>query len=894
MACKLTAVIVIIGNSFPFNEAQAVKAYTDEPAGFRLMTPLRSQRIGESRLPAPWGNQDHRHHVPGLPAAELAQQSTSKVPPFWAPYLEQRGYPFRLWVQDIMLWCAATELQPAQRGPAIVQRLGGTARDLCREVPVENIAHGRFDNAGNQIEDGVQMLVAGLRRRFGPLDVQTSISTIVELLTFRRKGGESIDDAITRFEALRARVSGLDDPFVLPVPVTALLFLEALHVPKAVYPLVLQGNNGQLPTTPEQLNAVMFTVRQQGHFAEHTHAGPANLAEGHRVAGGHHWFIGDAAAGSSAWSDTAAYMYGQGAAGTSSATSAGPVMTTDSYVVKDNDGYECCAACASYLYEDEPGDEGSMTDDDELDITEFTPEELQEYYGDSEGWDYETLLHDYMFAKRRFRHFVQRHSRRHRFPRSNWSLKIRGKGDYHKGGGKGKGKGYHFGGSVVNPGSLAGGKGKRKKGGGHFMSGSPGATNPRGRDGTIMKCHECGSEQHLVAACPKRKGKGKGKHFMAWGGSASADQSPPPTGASSSTTALAAYSPTPAQPRTGALAGTLHWFTKASKHYSVRIDDLEANSSSLDYADWDTLDMRDNNIDEDEMLSEIQASTIEVQANTTEDQDPGEAPLTPPVSAAPQTSPGSSPGWFPWWRVDQLEDDGDTYLVRTRMKNRSGEALLVDPGSPGNLTGDEWGKRMAEQQQKAGYPPPTQTPLDKVLEVGGVGSGSQQATHTHRYQLALQGGQLATYDAPVLPNSSVPALLGRKTLRDQRILLDCFNNRMYRIGPGGYSLQLSPGSAQYVLEESHAGHLMLPCDLYEELQASRRLGSTKPVALTTTMCYRPGPAGLHAPPTPEPPPGIPTPVSDGSADKVTASTTSGGGAASSSASGQPDPGSLQL
>ena len=250
-----------------------------EPAGTRPMSPARGVRIGESRLPAPPWQQEG---VPGLPAAELAQQSTSKVPPYWAPYLEQRGYPFRLWAQDVMLWCAATELQPNQRGPAIVQRLGGTARDIMREVPVENIALGRFDAAGNQIEDGVQMLIAGLRRRFGPLDIQTSISTIVELLTFRRSERESIDDAVTRFEALRARVDGLDQPFVLPIPVLSLLFLEALHVPKAVYPLLLQGNMGQLPINSDQLNAMMHMVRQQGHFAEHTHAGPQNLSEGMR------------------------------------------------------------------------------------------------------------------------------------------------------------------------------------------------------------------------------------------------------------------------------------------------------------------------------------------------------------------------------------------------------------------------------------------------------------------------------------------------------------------------------------------------------------------------------------------------------------------------------------
>ncbi|CAK0831488.1 unnamed protein product [Prorocentrum cordatum] len=752
-------------------------AGSTEPPGFRPMSPQRGQRIGESRLPAPQWGQHHEQNVQGLPAAELAQQSTSKVPPFWAPYLEQRGYPFRLWVQDVMLWCAATELQQHQRGPAIVQRLGGTARDLCREVPVEAIAHGRFDQLGNLVEDGVQMLITGLRRRFGPLDVQSSISTIVELLTFRRQERESVDDAITRFEALRARVAQLDDPLVLPTPVLSLLFLEALHVPKAVYPLVLQSNGGQLPLTIDQLNSVIGMVRQQGHFAEHTHAGPQNLSEGYRGKGyhGHHWFTGEHDSGANTWNDTAAYMYGQSAS--SAAGSAG--SAPQHYVVQDDEGYDCCAVCSSYLYEDEPGDDDSMTDDDDLDTSQFTQEELQEYYGDSEGWDYDTLLHEYLFAKRRFRHFVQRNSRRSRFPRSNWSLRMNsGKGGSSFGRGRGHGKGYHFGGSVVNPGSLAGGKGKKKKGGKHYMAGTPGATNPRGSDGRTMRCHECDSETHLVAACPKRKGKGKGKHFMSWN-SGSASTGTQQAGAPAADPTLSAYAPVPAQPRTGALSGVLHWFTEDARTPGLQIDDLDEDTLR-EALSWETLDMRDN-VAEHDMVTEIQAS---MQDRAAEDQ--------PPTTAG-RSAALTSPTWFPWWRVDQFENaSGETYLVRTRMKDRSGEALLVDPGSPGNLTGDEWGNRMAARQQQAGRPPPVRTPLERVLEVGGVGSGSQQATHAHRYQLALQGGQAATYEAPVLPNSSVPALLGRASLRDQRILLDCFNNRMYRIGPGGYSLQLSP------------------------------------------------------------------------------------------------------
>ena len=32
--------------------------------------------------------------------------------------------------------------------------------------------------------------------------------------------------------------------------------------------------------------------------------------------------------------------------------------------------------------------------------------------------------------------------------------------------------------------------------------------NPRGRDGSLTKCHNCGADDHLVARCPKGSGKG--------------------------------------------------------------------------------------------------------------------------------------------------------------------------------------------------------------------------------------------------------------------------------------------------------------------------------------------------------------------------------------------------
>ena len=80
--------------------------------------------------------------------------------------------------------------------------------------------------------------------------------------------------------------------------------------------------------------------------------------------------------------------------------------------------------------------------------------------------------------------------------------------------------------------------------------------------------------------------------------------------------------------------------------------------------------------------------------------------------------------FLPWWE-EKSEDDH--FLVRTSMKARAGEGLLVDPGSPDNLVGSGWSKRMNTLMTSAGGPAARYEP--HYLEVGGVGKGALEA-HT--------------------------------------------------------------------------------------------------------------------------------------------------------------------
>ena len=124
------------------------------------------------------------------------------MPPFWEPTLELRGYPFRVWLQDLDVWAAGTELNAELVAPAVVQRLGGAARKLVRAAPAQELRDGRVNPATQAVDTGFQILVRGLERRFGAFAVVTSTRVIIDLLQFRRKGTESIGEALARFETL--------------------------------------------------------------------------------------------------------------------------------------------------------------------------------------------------------------------------------------------------------------------------------------------------------------------------------------------------------------------------------------------------------------------------------------------------------------------------------------------------------------------------------------------------------------------------------------------------------------------------------------------------------------------------------------------------------------------
>ena len=81
-----------------------------------------------------------------------------------------------------------TDLQPHQQCASVIMRLGGAARDVCRELSQNEILFGGVMN-GQQL-DPISYLVRGLQARFAKFTEETRLAALMEYLAFNRLPGE--------------------------------------------------------------------------------------------------------------------------------------------------------------------------------------------------------------------------------------------------------------------------------------------------------------------------------------------------------------------------------------------------------------------------------------------------------------------------------------------------------------------------------------------------------------------------------------------------------------------------------------------------------------------------------------------------------------------------------
>ena len=80
-----------------------------------------------------------------------------------------------------------------------------------------------------------------------------------------------------------------------------------------------------------------------------------------------------------------------------------------------------------------------------------------------------------------------------------------------------------------------------------------------------------------------------------------------------------------------------------------------------------------------------------------------------------------------------------------------------------------------------------------------------------------------TFEAPVGEGpggEDLPALLGLKSISSRLIETATGSQRLSFAGPGGYEIDWRPGTLHFKLEQALSGHLMVPCDHFEDVRVN--------------------------------------------------------------------------
>ncbi|CAK0884433.1 unnamed protein product [Prorocentrum cordatum] len=194
--------------------------------------------------------------------------------------------------------------------------------------------------------------------------------------------------------------------------------------------------------------------------------------------------------------------------------------------------------------------------------------------------------------------------------------------------------------------------------------------------------------------------------------------------------------------------------------------------------------------------------------------------------------------------------DARYYHAKTALANGA-PALLVDIGAWTNVGGADRGREAAQAALNAGYEP-KQTKLDCPLEIQGVGHGTQKGECKATVPVALMtedgSATMFNYEVPLIDKSpkngmghQLPLIVGLRSLKDKRAVLELEDGKemMTFPGPGGYTIQWSPGTVRIPMEQGLSGHLMVGCSQYDKLPKAK--GGVETAA--PTLHVVPGSAG---------------------------------------------------
>ena len=87
---------------------------------------------------------------------------------------------------------------------------------------------------------------------------------------------------------------------------------------------------------------------------------------------------------------------------------------------------------------------------------------------------------------------------------------------------------------------------------------------------------------------------------------------------------------------------------------------------------------------------------------------------------------------------------------------------------------------------------------------------------------------MTSFIAPVVEGADLPPLLGLRSLKSNRVVLDLVRNQLIMCGPGDCKIEPPPGSETYPLEQTPSGHLVLPISAYSKHKEQQHKRDTVP------------------------------------------------------------------
>ena len=696
--------------------------------------------------------------------------ANSRIPPTWSVERD-KVYPLRYYRHDLEVWSASTDMDPLRQGPAASMRITGAARLIVREMPIDMLVQGRIvdDGQGNMIQlSGLGMLLRTLERLYGATTEETQVHSISELMQFARQSGESTDEVIARFDVLvhcADTVGGVQ----LGAQLKAWLLLTHLRIPRSAWMVLLAPTNGLLPQNIQEYTDFQQYVRRNGHLHDQNHGDrQKSIAQPYYVeqSDGQTYF-GNSTEEQSAYSSTF-WNGGQ-----------------SSYY--DDDSISWHSFSTGHSDEDEPIDWENW---------ELTPDQ-------NLG---EEIYLAYRSSKRRWRHF-------------GGKSRPRFKGRGRKGKGKGKGKNHHpqarafwtddFGNNIpILSSTYASQSYPDESSCPIYFKGKGKGGNPIGKDGLQMLCSICNSDQHFRLKCPQagKGGKGKGKGGKSKGTFWTDEQQNQTQWLGHSDSANLYTDPS--QPQSTAASSVSASLAQPRKSYFAVPNSQNRNQESrscIFFSDGTApIPLIPNVVSKLDWESEVATTELAVQQD--------EEATTHQHLFKYYHPPAYS--WF-----------GES-IYHARVRLLDGEALLVDTGAVGDLTGELQFIRMAALAKKNGHGT-SYTPLRNRMSIEGVGGGGPSVcTQTGTVSIVLANGQLSSYTAPIIPESEVPSLVGLTTMTRQRVVLDLVHDKWITLGPGGMEMKLSPGSKVLPLHRAPTGHIMLPCSEWEKVNARAQVALT--------------------------------------------------------------------